>query len=172
MHEFLPEIYARIVAKEYRTRLFFVSFSLAIVALAIALALSLPSYFLLRAKAEAANTIASAQPAGAEIEGTAKRIEEQRSVIASLAGQERMAAAIERLVSRQTAGIRISGLSLRRGVGSAALSLSGIAATRENLVFFVKSLEGDPTFTNVNLPVSALAKARDISFSLSIDHSF
>ena len=48
------------------------------------------------------------------------------------------------------------------------LSLSGIARDRQALLAFESSLEGSHKFSDVSLPVSNLAKDRDISFSIKL----
>jgi hypothetical protein len=172
MTNFLPQIYAKQAASDYRSRLFFVAFSLASVAFLVAIALALPSYLLLRVRAAAISpTDAQAAASAQGIEDSVRAATAKAAAVGAVAREERMASVIERVISRRTAGIVISGLSFRRG-DSGAISLSGVAATREGLVSFVKSLEAEPAFSNVVLPVSALAKGKDISFSISLTSKF
>jgi hypothetical protein len=50
----------------------------------------------------------------------------------------------------------------------AEISLSGRSSTRESLASFVKSLKASKRFSSVDLPVSNLAKDKNIDFSISI----
>jgi len=68
-------------------------------------------------------------------------------------------------------GILIKDMSLTTEASEGshvALLLHGNASTRENLVEFVDALKKDPTFDNVELPVSGLVKERNIDFNLSL----
>lgn len=47
--------------------------------------------------------------------------------------------------------------------------IQGKALTRESLVSFKNKLSTDPMITNVELPVSDLAKSKDISYSIKIN---
>ncbi len=82
---------------------------------------------------------------------------------------------ITQLISSKTSGIRISSFTFSNVVVDAnskknifATILQGKANTRENLVEFKKKLESDPSVLGVELPVSDLAKSKDIAFSLKI----
>ena|SRR6185295_9724789 len=50
----------------------------------------------------------------------------------------------------------------------ATINVGGISATREGLVAFVKNLQKTNMFKTVNLPVSNLAKDKNIDFSLDL----
>ncbi len=49
------------------------------------------------------------------------------------------------------------------------VSLSGVAKDRETLAGFRNSLEASPSFSAVVLPISNLAKDKDISFTLTLN---
>ncbi len=51
---------------------------------------------------------------------------------------------------------------------TAEIIIGGTSLTRESLVSFVKSLEDTKSFKQVNLPISNLAKDRNINFSISM----
>lgn len=53
------------------------------------------------------------------------------------------------------------------GVGK-KISITGIAPSRETLLSFRETLEGSPTFKNVNLPISNFVKGSNINFNLSL----
>jgi len=54
------------------------------------------------------------------------------------------------------------------GSSSATISLRGRAMTRESLVSFVRNLEASNLFKEVDLPVSNLAKDKDIDFTVNL----
>ncbi|MEK7144474.1 MAG: hypothetical protein AAB794_01265 [Patescibacteria group bacterium] len=67
-------------------------------------------------------------------------------------------------------GISLSAFSYTPANGTApgTLAISGIAATRDALRTYQLALQNDPFASAANLPVSAYAKDRDISFTISI----
>ena len=48
------------------------------------------------------------------------------------------------------------------------MSVSGIAKDRDGLLNFVRELEKEPSFSNVDLPISNFTQSRDIDFNLTI----
>lgn len=73
------------------------------------------------------------------------------------------------ILSKKTTGVHINQLTYTTTSAKMAIvSLGGVSSTRESLVAFVKNLERSGLFKAVNLPVSDLAKNKDIVFSLSM----
>ena len=73
------------------------------------------------------------------------------------------------ILSNQTSSIRLNGLTYTSiNASTSALTMSGISTTRESLVSFVKSLEKSKAFKTVDLPVSNLAKDKNIDFAVSL----
>lgn len=54
------------------------------------------------------------------------------------------------------------------GAKNKKISIRGIAPSRERLLLFRKSLEDDPAFAKVDLPISNFVKGSDIQFYLSL----
>jgi len=54
------------------------------------------------------------------------------------------------------------------GVTAPTVRVSGISDTREDLQLFIKRLEGEANFRNVNAPVSNFVQDKNIEFSLDI----
>ena len=71
---------------------------------------------------------------------------------------------ISQIIGHKNPGISITSFKFSPDI----IYLGGKAATREGLVEFKKRLESDPGITSVELPVSDLAKSRDITFSLKL----
>jgi hypothetical protein len=71
--------------------------------------------------------------------------------------------------SRKT-GIDLTGLRHERDDG--IITVSGISLDRETLLSFVRELEAQPLFTNVELPIATFVHSEDISFSITIEGKF
>lgn len=72
---------------------------------------------------------------------------------------------VDYVLSKKTPSIRINSFTYEGGK-SWTLSLKGISSTRESLVSFVDSLKKDNIFSSIDLPVSNLAKNKNIDFSI------
>ncbi len=59
----------------------------------------------------------------------------------------------------------------KKGTALATISISGTASSRDSLLSFKKSLEGDTHFSGINLPVSDLVKNSNIPFTFTFDYS-
>jgi hypothetical protein len=69
----------------------------------------------------------------------------------------------------QTNSISISGFSYQYSdAAPTAVEIRGVAATREALAQFSAALERNPLFARAEVPVSDLAEARDLPFTLAI----
>ncbi len=73
------------------------------------------------------------------------------------------------VVVNKSASIHVGRFSYTSsGPTTSDVTLSGVSATRESLVDFVKSLQSSGLFKSVDLPISNLAKDKDIDFSINI----
>ncbi len=176
MFTFLPKAYVADIEKEYRRRTLAVVFALAAVLSLSACVLTLPSYVALVAKksalvSEAAKAVSSDAPSNAVLEARIADIQAKMSTLKGLAAGKPLVPAVGRVVARLVPGITLSSIILKRS-DQGSIVVSGSADTRDDLVAFSKSLQGDPSFRGVGLPVSALVKSQDVGFSISIDSSF
>lgn len=77
---------------------------------------------------------------------------------------------LDSILAKRTSNIRFKGINYSvNSSDSAVITLSGIGSTRESLVSFTKSLEQIESFKKVDLPISNLAKDKNIDFSISIN---
>jgi hypothetical protein len=76
--------------------------------------------------------------------------------------------AIEKVISKKSPGIRITSFSWEDDKGRMMISVSGVAQDRQSLLAFENSLNSSKYFSEVTLPVSNLAKDRDINFQLKL----
>lgn len=177
MFAFLFGEYRKEALKNYRARLAAVYLGMAASAGLAACALFVPAYVLVAEKraatVESANAAAGAYAAeSAAIEAEVRILGEKLGYVKSGAEDVAIVSLLEKLSLSREPGISITAISLRRSMEKGAISVSGTASTREALVAFSRNLQGIPSFTSVNLPVSSLAKARDIVFTISIDSRF
>lgn len=73
------------------------------------------------------------------------------------------------VLSKKTGAIYITGFSfITTDKKTGTLELSGVSTTRESLVSFVKRLKESGVFKAVDLPISNLAKDKNINFSIGL----
>ena len=75
---------------------------------------------------------------------------------------------IRLLISKKNSGIKISGVVYSPKAQNFTVVVNGIADDRESMTSFVKSLDNEVVFDEVNVPVSNYAKSKDIPFSITI----
>jgi type II secretory pathway component PulL len=75
---------------------------------------------------------------------------------------------IENLLAERGEGIRITSISWKKSDQEISLSISGKARDRQGLIKFEGDVRSSGHFTRVVLPVSNLAKDRDIDFSIRL----
>lgn len=82
--------------------------------------------------------------------------------------KERAAPFIESLLKEKISGIKVTELSWLRLDKKPVLSVSGTAQDRQALIAFEERLNSSGKFSSVTLPVSNLAKDKNISFKLKL----
>lgn len=69
----------------------------------------------------------------------------------------------------ENSNVTVSSITISRTADSfAPLEISGLAVSRQALATFREQLLADPQIESVNLPISNLAKDRDIQFNLTV----
>ncbi|MDP1625445.1 MAG: hypothetical protein Q8L64_06870 [bacterium] len=172
MFTFLPRGYREDTISEYRKRVLTVFVALCIVLAILSIALIMPTFVSLHfqrnqaldEKTRTENIQAGSVDAAAGAEIT--KLNERLVAVSEGADEKTMIALFERVLINDRSGISITAIGASRKDGS--MSIRGIANTRETLVAFSQSLQGEPSFVSVDLPVSSLAKNRDISFAITI----
>ncbi len=77
---------------------------------------------------------------------------------------------IDDVLSKKISGIKIDSIYFAvNNENTAVLNINGIGSTRESLVSFAEKLKETSYFKNVNLPISNLAKDKNIDFTISIN---
>ncbi len=76
---------------------------------------------------------------------------------------------IDQIVSEKNVDIKITQIILDNSpAGDKVISIRGTAPSRERLLFFRNVLEKNPSFKQVNLPISNFIKGSHIQFSLNL----
>ena len=171
----LPEERVRSLRQLYFLRLAVVSVLLLSGVAIVHGVLLLPSYLYVRAQiAERTVSLAtlSAALAGSEEREISSRVAalaEDSAYLARLSTLPKASTAISSIIALPRPGIRLTGFSFASKEGAeATMSVSGIAATREALRTFEQSLSDEPYVSAADLPISAYAKERDISFTITL----
>ncbi len=175
MFTFLPEGHKQRILAAYHKKLFLIELLLLNAVLFLGCALFVPTF--LAAKGERDVALTEKNQLTAKIDSGRKDTVEAQiqgikdKVTALKKGSDALSAltALERALSRPRVGIDLSGISFSLDRETYRIGLDGKAATRENLVAFVKALQGEPSFAKVDLPVGSLAKSSNVPFNLSIE---
>jgi hypothetical protein len=76
---------------------------------------------------------------------------------------------IKAILAEKTSDIKIIQITYQNDpILGKTISIFGTASSREDLLSFEQTLQNDPDFKNVNLPISSFVKDTDIQFNLSL----
>lgn len=76
---------------------------------------------------------------------------------------------IDKIISKKIPGIKIDRIFYENdSLKGRKIILNGMATSREQLLSFRRGFENDPSFKNVDLPISNFVKGRDIEFTLNL----
>jgi len=165
------------MARDFRFRLgvlFLVMFDFCIFIISISL---MPSYFISSVKETVAGTkleVQKAQPLpepGAESLIAVKDINNKLALIENAEKNKFLPSykVINSVLLGKRPDIRITQiLYVNDPALGKKISITGTAPSREVLLLFRQSLEDNPTFKNVDLPISNFVKGSNIQFSLSL----
>ncbi|HEY4511725.1 MAG TPA: hypothetical protein VJH55_02700 [Candidatus Paceibacterota bacterium] len=173
MLNLLPEDKKVILKNDYLLRFSIVAVLLACLVIVIGIVLLLPSYLLLHATELALEDelrLKQNTESSKEYEKLRGLIKNANADLATLTPTEvTVRELIELVVNKKGPAISIAHITATRKTDRAVTMLvGGVAKTREDLVAFTRVLEADRAFEKVVLPVSNLAKSKDIVFTLSV----
>ena len=179
MFTFLTGEYRDRAIREYRLRRLSIFLGLLAVILVIAISLSIPTFIILKTKKdilEKTNVAisASTEKDSSETETEISALNEKLKAINSSGANTSIVSVLLRLFSLRGSEIHIKDISLSRedNENTGKINVSGQADSRDALVTFSKRLQGEPTFSSVELPVSSFAKSKDIPWNMSIYSKF
>jgi hypothetical protein len=75
---------------------------------------------------------------------------------------------INQILKHKTDSIKISSINYNNDTKGKTINISGVATSRDILLAFKKTVEEDPAFKKVDLPISNFVKGSNISFSMTI----
>jgi hypothetical protein len=173
MINLIPAEAKKHLVREYWIRSVTVWFFLWAFVLVLGVALLVPSYVLLNLQVKAySETAETAGEKNANFEAVAKELERASKTAASLSdhlSHPPMTSYIELLRSFETDSISVTQVGLERdGDKIGLIKMNGIAADRQALAAFRNRMLEDELIETVDLPISNLAKDRQIPFELSI----
>jgi len=180
MINLLPPIEKQRIRREFTLRVVIVYLFFVSVAVVIGVILLLPSYFfadIIKKNAESEILIlknSSENTKREEINNQLSITKERLSAITEQEPRISFYKMVEKVADYADRSISIDTISYIRATdgGNSNLQLAGLAATRDDLLSFTKFLEDDDLFNEVILPVSSLAKDRDIKFNIQIKGAF
>ena len=172
-----PETQKKMMRREYRVRLVTTSLIFVSVALVVAIVFLIPSLVLSQSRKNTTVQQLETFKGFAELQETNESFEELRianekiTLLSLGGGGVSVEDILDTIAYVKPTAISVSGISMSQRVVEDVLeqsvTLSGVADTRTDLLSFVELLEKEELFSNVDLPISNLAKEREISFSLS-----
>jgi hypothetical protein len=172
-HALLPPKTVKALKTEYRVRFFIVLLFFVSFAVLIASVFLFPSYLISSFAEKSAADNAQSAKSGIATNTT--------PITAGLSSAESLVTAISSFVSPplskiilRIAALRPRGISITSfdvsyaGSDHSVVVIKGLAATRGDLVTFRNILEGDQVFSGVEVPISDLASASHIQFSMQM----
>lgn len=176
-HSFLPTEDQRLLKKRYRLHASIVALFMLSVVGVIGIGLLFPAFvkvsFEERGQAEFLHDVADARANNGigemtrELQGDMILMRELSRTLQS----ERSSVLVKDVVSAR-ASVKIQSITITDiSTTSAIMVIQGTASTRESLVSFKTRLENMSIGNKVELPISELAKSRDIPFSLRFTRS-
>jgi Tfp pilus assembly protein PilN len=167
----LPASERRKNLKEYYFRFFAVLLMALAAAVLGGTLLFLPSYFLSSAEASASSDYLAALKGGkapepariAELAAFTERV----SILKNYSRPPTVGRVFALATGDLPQGVYLSSLQFTPNDSGGAVSLAGIASTRQALLDYTAALQKESAFSGVSVPVSALAGDKNIPFSLA-----
>ncbi len=177
----LPEIERRLLKREYRIRLFIFFLFFISCAILIGVFSLIPAYILsFSQEKDILKSLEYLQKNRKEngMEVIIKELKESDDIIKKLNENNKeniFSQIIYKIISHKNSGIYISSFQFpipdNESTSTQTAIIQGRASSRESLISFKGRLESDTSISKVELPVSDLAKSKDISFSVRVSIS-
>ena len=173
MFNLLPHQQRKIIYKEYNSRRIILAVNFLNLTGLIALVLLVPPFFLINLKQTAAREeIKNLEIETPELKNTAALELSALKTTSKLKllGDAPTLSSLsvwEKVISHKSASIKIKSFNYTNESAGIHVFVSGTANSREALTNFARSLQGEPDFKDVNLPVSSLTRDKDLDFSIS-----
>ena len=160
--------------RDYMFRLFTVILSAVSVSAIIGIITLLPSYFISdfqkRAAVNQAELIKKTNDDNQEnVIAVLKEAQQKLEILSPEREKASLRTIFDTIISYRPNTIILTGLVYQKeNEDKVTFTISGVANSREDLLVFSQNLKKDALFDAVELPVSNLAKDRDIKFTLTI----
>lgn len=173
----LPEKEIKTLKREYRLRLFIFFFFFMSCAVLVGIASIIPAFLLsFSQEKDALNHVKAIEKSRKEkgIDSIVKELSGGSVILKKLNDNSNgriYSKMIFQIINDKPNGLTINSFdiaSTKNATSSIVVVIQGKAPTRELLVNFKDKLESDPLVTKVELPVSDLAKNKDISYSMKV----
>ena len=174
MYKLLPPEQKEVVEREYHARRAIVILIALIAVIVVGMVGLFPSYLLSTSRheevLERTRLAGDLSPAAAEAEITQwlESLNLRLQTFSDLREPARPSLSVEAVLESREAGVRLTSFDWKKQGGAITLLVSGIARDRQSLLSFEESLESSGRFASVELPVSNLAKERDIDFQIKL----
>lgn len=173
MINLIPADAKKHLVREYWLRSVTVWFSLWTFALALGVFVLVPSYVLINLQVKAySDSAQTADEKNANFESVGKDLEKASKAASALGAHFsdlQMTDYIKRLHDFEASDISITQISIERAEGGVApIKITGTAEDRQSLAAFRSRMLEDETIETVDLPISNLAKDRQIPFELTV----
>jgi hypothetical protein len=174
MFNLLPESLKRELISEYNLRKISIGLVFIFIIQLSSIIFIFPSWIISRTREdglalqlEKINQINLSSDANA-IKERIKSINNEINLLNTALEYPKLALIIDHVLTRKTSETRLNSFSFSVGKNN-TLVLKGTSSTRESLVAFADSLRNGGFFKSVDLPVSNLAKSRNIDFSMTLN---
>ncbi|MDO8569625.1 MAG: hypothetical protein Q7R89_02520 [bacterium] len=160
------------VAHEYVIRRAIVILCALILVAAVGIAGLLPSYVLSNARQnealERTRIMNSSGEKGdkLELQTWLKETNHKLQVLSPVLDTDRPSDFIDRILDQRITGVSITSFSWARAKDKITLSVNGVALDRQSLIVFENRIRSSGSFSEVTLPISNLAKDRNIDFQI------
>lgn len=173
MINLIPPSAKKSIVIEYWLRVFSVWGFIWAISLAIGIALLLPVYVLINLQvSNLTDSAASASQKLASYQDVTKDLNIANQQARSIVDTRRfktLSTYNEQFKALETGQVQLTSINITRGKdGVAPISLAGNAQNREALANFRDQIKAIPEVAAVDLPISNLAKDRDIQFTMSV----
>lgn len=172
MFNLLPQSQKKEAKREYHLRVLTVAFYLSGTALVAGGLLLAPSYVMVSLRIDAAEgaqqLLAGAKDDGDTPAAILAAVERDVRILNSLATPLTVEDTVSKALGIRPLGLTTTTIIYEEQGARGTLSVKGVAKSRNDLVAFVRALEAIPEFSNVELPISNLARNENIPFTLSL----
>jgi hypothetical protein len=173
MINLVPAIVRKTIVKEYWIRVVSVFLFLSALLSVLCIIFALPVYVLISAQVEAFSasaTEAAARVAEFDVSTSAlTKANTHAQKIVSQKNTKDFTAVLTKLESLASSGVVLRSYEFTRKEGALApIQVVGKAETRQSLADFHASLRAEPMVEKVDLPISNLAKEKDIDFTMTV----